>query len=199
LSLIGCVTLPEEVFQHGYAGQDASPEEETMFRSHPETGARLLANLPRLEHTAEMIRLQQMPDANPDATEQVRTGARMLHLAVELDRRIYRGLTFRAALQHLNSVPNRFDAEMLGCLANYSPASGEFHRQMLPLKQLFAGMVMDEDVIGENTGAIIFRKDTVLNETWIERLKNFARSQGVKEPLRVCVPGPAGAPVFKGF
>jgi putative two-component system response regulator len=199
LSLIGCITLPDEVFQHGYAGEHASPEEEKMFRSHPETGARLLANVPRLEPTAEMIRLQQTPDAEPDATPQVRMGARMLYLAVELDRKIYRGLAFRAALQDLKSIPGRFDAEMLSSLAKYSPASGEFHRQLLSLKQLFAGMVIDEDVIGENTGAVIFRKDTVLNETWIERLKNFAKSQGVKEPLRVCVPGPAAVPVFRGF
>jgi CheY-like chemotaxis protein len=199
LSLIGCVTLPEEAFQHGYAGEQASPEEETMFRSHPETGARLLANIPRLQPTAEIIRLQLTPDANPEAAEQVRMGARMLHLAVELDRRIYRGLAFRAAFQDLKSIPGRFDAEMLLSLAQYSPTSAEFHRQMLPLRQLFAGMVMDEDVIGENTGAVIFRKDTVLNETWIERLKNFARSQGIREPLRVCVPGPAAAPIFKGF
>jgi CheY-like chemotaxis protein len=199
LCLIGCITLPEEAFKRGYAGDHASPDEEMMLRSHPETGARLLANIPRLEPTAEMIRLQQVPDSNPDAPEQVRMGARMLHLAVELDRRIYRGLPFRAALQELKSTPGRFDAEMIATLAHYSPASAELHRETLLLKQLFAGMTMDEDVIGENTGTVIFRKDTVLNETWIERLKNFARSQGIKEPLRVCVPGPAAAPVFKGF
>jgi hypothetical protein len=199
LCLIGCITIPEETFQRCYGGENVSPEEEAMFLAHPEIAARMLANIPRLEPIAEMIRLQVKEGVEPGVSGIIETGARMLQLAVELDRRIYRGLPFRSALRELKSMEGRFDPEMLMALTHYSPASPEFHREALPIKQLYAGMLLEEDVIGESTGTVIFRKDTTLNDTWLERLKNFARSQGVKEPLRVWVPGPAGVPVFRGL
>jgi hypothetical protein len=170
-----------------------------MFRSHPESASRLLAHIPRLEPIAEMIRLQLQDGVEPGGAANIECGARMLQVAIELDRRIYRGLPFRVAMAELKSIPGRFDPAMLAALTEYSPASPEFHRESRPIRQLFSGMMLEEDVIGENTGAVIFRKDTVLNETWLERLRNFARSQGVKEPVRVWVPGPAGAPVFRGL
>jgi hypothetical protein len=80
---------------------------------------------------------------------------------------------------------------------SYSPVLSDFYRQVLPLKSLFAGMTLEEDVMSETSGLIIFRKETILTETWIERLENFAKSQGIKEPLRVRVPGLAAAPVFR--
>ena len=59
LCLVGCIALPDEVFERGYAGQDLSPDEAQMFRAHPERAARLLSGIPRLEVVAEIIRNQQ--------------------------------------------------------------------------------------------------------------------------------------------
>ena len=200
LCLLGCVTLPEEVFKAGYAGENVSPEEEAMFQAHPESAARLLKNIPRLEPIAEMIRLQQAPDTEPPpASPEIRLGAHILFLAVELDRRLYRGVPFRAALQQLKSMECRLDPAMLAALDNYSPASADFHRQALPIKKLFSGMILEEDVVTERTGILILRKGTTITDTWIERLQNFAKSHGVAEPLPVLVPGPASVPAIRGL
>ena len=96
LCLVGCIALPEEVFEKAYCGQTLSPDEERMFRAHPERAARLLSNIPRLEAVAEIIRGQQKPGRSP-----------MLHLALELDRRIYRGATSGSALAELVVAPIR--------------------------------------------------------------------------------------------
>ncbi len=197
LCLIGCVTLPEEIFKAAYAGETVLPEEDAMFRAHPETAARLLKNLPRLEPIAEMIRLQQTPDADPSSSPDVRLGARMLFLAMELDRRLYRGIAFRNALQQIKAMRTAFDPAMLAALDSYSPTSADYHRQVLPIKQLFAGMVLEGDVVGASTGLLIFRKGTALSDAWIERLANFSKTQGVAEPLSVLVPGAASVPVFR--
>jgi CheY-like chemotaxis protein len=196
LSLIGCLTLPEEIFQKGYSGEILSPEEDAIFRAHPESGARLLSNIPRLEFIAQMIRMQLRSDVDPGASEQTQLGSRMLFLAIELDRRIYRGVSFPAALQQMRSSPGRFDPAMVAALRNYSPASSDFHRAAVPIRQLFAGMALDDDVVSKTSGLLIFPKDTILTETWIERLKNFAKLGGVKEPVRVRIPGLAAAPVI---
>jgi CheY-like chemotaxis protein len=199
LCLIGCTTLPEETFKRAYGGHFGSLEEEAMFRRHPECGARLLVNIPRLEPIAEMIRAQQGLELDPHAAPETKLGAQMLFVAVELDRRVYRGVPFPAALRELQRMPAAFDPEMLKALEDYTPAAADFHRATLPIKQLFAGMILDEDVSSDLTGIKIFHADTVLTETWIERLTNFAKSQGVREPLGVRVPGAASAPVFRSF
>jgi response regulator RpfG family c-di-GMP phosphodiesterase len=198
LCLIGCVTLPEEIFKAAYAGEAVSPQEEAMFRAHPETAARLLKNLPRLEPIAEMIRLQQGPDAeHSPSSPEIRLGARIIFLAMELDRRLYRGIPLANAVQQIKALRAGFDPAMLAALDNYSLSSADYHRQVLPIKELFAGMVLEGDVAGESTGMLIFRKGTVLTEAWIERLENFSKTQGVAEPLAVMVPGAASVPVFR--
>src|SRR5205085_8571804 len=59
LCLIGCIALPIETFERAYVCESVSPDEKRMFREHPENGAQLLADIPRLENVAEMIQQQQ--------------------------------------------------------------------------------------------------------------------------------------------
>jgi CheY-like chemotaxis protein len=194
LCLVGCIALPEEVFERAYCGQKLSPEEDEMFRAHPQTAARLLSNIPRLEVVAEIIRGQLDPETETFAMEPSRQGARMLHLALELDRRIYRGVASSAALADFRLSP-RFDDRMLDALDGYSPAPAEFESRMLPIRELRAGMVLENDFWG-NGNLLVLKKGTVLTETWIERLENFAKARGSRELIGVRVPGRAGAPML---
>ncbi len=180
LCLVGCIALPEDVFEKGYGGQTLSPDEERMFRAHPERAARLLSNIPRLEAVAEIARGQQKP------------GATILHLALELDRRIYRGATFGSALSELRSS-GRFDGRMLDALSNYSPAQVEYEVRRIPIRRLRAGMVIDNDVFTSDGNLLILKAGTVLNDVWIERLENFAKARGVPEVVSARIAGFAGS------
>jgi CheY-like chemotaxis protein len=198
LCLIGCVTLPESVFKRGYGEESASPEEEAMFRGHPESAKRLLSNIPRLEPIAEMVRLQQTPGAQAaNASAEVKLGAQMLFLAIELDRRIYRGVALPVALQEMERYKGQFDARILAALATYAPTSPDFHRQSLPIARLASGMILDEDLVTKKARILILRKGTVLTKTWIEMLENFAKFGEVAGPLSMLVPGDVKAPEFR--
>jgi len=187
LCLIGCITLPEEVFERCYGGGGFSSDEERMFRTHPDTAACLLLNIPRLEGVAGMIRHQQALELDPSVSEPVRTGARMLHLALEVDRRLQRGDPIRSVLEHLRGSPARFDRRMLDALANYTPAPAEFELRSLPLRELQAGMVLEIDILSNNGAVLILKKGTALTEVWIERIRNFAQSWGIARviPVRI--------------
>jgi CheY-like chemotaxis protein len=191
LCLVGCIALPDEVFERAYSGQELSPDEQRMFHAHPQTAARLLSNIPRLEAVAEIIRGQRDPETERFAIEQSREGARMLHLALELDQRVYRGVASSSALAELR-LAHRFDGRMLDALDGYSPAPAEFESRMLPIRELYAGMVLEKDFWG-NGNLLVLKKGTVLTETWIERLENFARARDSQELIGVRVPGPAAA------
>jgi CheY-like chemotaxis protein len=188
LCLLGCLSLPEEVFEKGYAGQFLSPEEDQMFRAHPESAARLLSNIPRLEDVAEMIRRQQRPEEEPCPQDKVRKGSQMLHLALQLDRRVYKGATFTSAIDQIRSW-GRFDPHMLAALDNYSPPQGDFKVQRLPIQELRTAMVLEEDVSSADGTILIFKKGTVLTETWIERIRNFAKTHGIQPLAYVRIPG----------
>jgi hypothetical protein len=184
---MGCLALPEEVFERGYGGEDLRLEEDEMFRAHPETTARLLTKIPRLEAVAEMIRRQLHSEAERSVLAQSELGARMLQLALELDRRIYRGVALKSALVQVRLL-RRFDSRLLDALEGYSPTQAGFDMRRLPIRELCTGMVLEQDVLSTEGNLLVLKEGTVLNETWIERLRNFARSRGAQELVNVRVP-----------
>jgi DNA-binding response OmpR family regulator len=187
LCLVGCVSLPDDVFDRAYCHEGLSPEEDRMFRAHPERAARLLSNIPRLEVVAEMIRGQQRHDAISSLHEQAREGAQMLHLALELDRRIYTGVSPGAALNDV-ALLGRFDSRMLDALKTYSPTREEFEVRRLPVRDLRAGMVLEKDVLRPDRNFVVLKQGTVLTATWIERLENFVGVRGVSGLVDVRIP-----------
>jgi DNA-binding response OmpR family regulator len=189
LCLVGCIVLPNELFEKAYGGQDLSLDEDQTFRAHPEVAASLLSNIPRLEVVAEMIRRQQTPDLS--TMEQSRQGAHMLQLALELDRRIYRDIDCHSAVIQLRGS-DRFNGGMLDALNNYSPTKAKFETRQLLIRDLRSGMVLDEDIVALKTKLLILKEGMVLTPMWIERLENFARTSGVQERVRVQVPRLAG-------
>jgi DNA-binding response OmpR family regulator len=187
LCLVGCIAIPHETFIKAYNGQDVSPDENHVFKSHPEIAARILSNIPRLEVVVEIIRRQQMADPDPLASEQSKQGAQMLHLAVELDRRICRGMDCHSAVLQLR-LRGKFNGKLLDALEDYQPTVTEFDARLMRLRELRPGMILDEDISSVQTNALIIRQGVVLTPVWIERLENFKRSQGMQEQIRVRVP-----------
>ena len=190
LCLVGCLTLPDRVFGMAYAGQKLAPEEERMFRAHPESGARLLAKIPRLENVSDMVRWQQNPWISRATSEASRRGAVLLHLAQEFDGRICRGVAPPQALAELRRSC-KFEAKMLQALEDYSPSEPEFQERRLRTRELRTGMILQQDVY--SNGLLILKEGTTLTETWIERLTNFIRSSRAPDLVSVRVPrGAAG-------
>jgi hypothetical protein len=187
LCLVGCIVLPNDIFEKAYGGQELSPEEDQIFRDHPESAARLLSKIPRLEVVAEMIRRQLKPDAEPCVTEQARQGAHILHLALELDRRIYQDIDLLSAIVQLRAS-GQFNGSMLDALDTYSPTKAEFDVRQLLIREVRSGMVVDEDIVTTKTKTLVFKEGMVFTHLWIERLGNFARTHGLQERVRVRIP-----------
>lgn len=195
LSLVGCIALPNELFEKAYGGQGLTPDEDQIFRAHPEITARLLSNIPRLEVVAEIVRMQQKPEADPSAIGPLRHGGQTLHLALELDRKILRDIDCHSAVRQLRGA-GRFDLRMLDAIESYSPTRVEFDARLLLIRQLRPGMVLDEDVVSKVGNVLILKAGTTLTHTWIERIGNFAQTRGAPERIRVRIPRLAGIGKF---
>jgi response regulator RpfG family c-di-GMP phosphodiesterase len=185
LCLIGCIALPAEVFDRAYA-REAQSQEEEMFRAHPESGSRLLGNVPRLENVAEMIRRQQTAAGTSCKANVVDQGACILRIAVELDRWMFRGLSFKTALDKLKSMPHVFPEEMLRSLNDYSPPELPYQLKRLPTRELRTQMIAEDDVVTKD-GIVVLRNGTVLNTALIERIRNFDATCGICQPITVRV------------
>jgi DNA-binding response OmpR family regulator len=187
LCLIGCITLPPDAFEHAYVGDNASPEELQIYRAHPGVGFQLLARIPRLENVAEMIRLQQMESPDWAASGTAERGSCMLKTAQELDRRTLRGIPFQSACDQLRSAPATYPTTLLDSLRDYSPSRVHFEIKRLAAQQLLPGMILEDDVVTED-GMTVISKGTTLSVTLVERVRNFARTRGLRDPIQARVP-----------
>jgi CheY-like chemotaxis protein len=187
LCLIGCISLPVEVFEIAYAGEAASPADKQMFRSHPENGARFLGNIPRLENVAEMIRCQQTvrPDSAPAGIAQ--KGACMLRIALELDRQMLQMVPYEVALSNAQSALLGFPQEMLRALEDYSPPKLAYEIKRLQISELRPSMIVEDNVATKDGNLMIIPRGTALSVALIERVRNFAKTRGIVEPIHVRV------------
>lgn len=188
LCLIGCITLPAEVFEHAYVSDKASAEEQRMYRAHPDIGYRLLSRIPRLENVAEMIRLQQTETAHWAANDTAEQGAQMLKTVQELDRRTLRGIPFQTACDQLRSASLKYPTKFLDALKDYSPSRVHFEVKRLSAAQLQPGMILEDEVVTEDGSLTVISKGTTLTITLVERVQNFARTRGVRDPIQVRAP-----------
>ena len=194
LCLIGCISLPSEAFERAYAaGENVSKDEAQMFRAHPENGARLLANIPRMENVSEMIR-QQQTASNISSGGTAQRGACMLRVALELDRQALRGASFEVALARVRAIVPGLWQDMLVQLEDYHPVVDAFEIKRLHVHELRPFMVLEEDVVTTDCGLMIVQKGTTLKAFLIERIRNFVITRGINQPIRVRVMRSQGAP-----
>ena len=187
LCLIGCITLPAETFERAYSRVPKGPDDE-MFRAHPENGARLLANIPRLETVAGMIRRQQTVTSDAVPEDPATLGACLLRMAVELDRRMFVGLSFPEALRQLKMTAHGLPLAILDAVRAHRPAPAAFDSRNLGVLELRVSMIVEDDVVTNDGNFLILGKGSALNATAIDKIRNFDRTRGIRQPIRVQVP-----------
>lgn len=185
LSQLGCIALPDDVIARASAGQELTDHEAAQLADHPQTGARLLAEIPRLREVSEMIAIHHTVKA-PAGPSPVEMGAALLRCATELDDLKSRGLSRVDALDKMRLRPMELDRRVIEALESFRSAADRWSEQGLPISQLSLGMVTEEDVVSL-TGSVLMKKGTELTTVTLERLRRFADGAGVREPIRVRV------------
>lgn len=185
LSQIGCVTIPVEVLEKHFAGQELSDVEKGMLDAAPEAGGKLLAHIPRLEQVAKMISMQGKAQASQN--DQVSIGARVLKIVSEFDLLVARGASWLGAVQRLEMVARHDEREMLDMLKRMEPQKIEMAARMVRIAELRAGMIIDEDV-HTLKGYLLLPKGHEINDTIRQRLMNFQLQGMLGSSIRVLVP-----------
>lgn len=193
LSQIGCIAVPPEILEKVYCGATLSPQEKTAFLTHPVTGHKLLANIPRLQVVSEIIlhQLKSLQDLRKAGiSETVCSGAQMLLIASRVDETISRGGTLETAIQHMTQRESVYHAELVASMASVQAQTPEMQLRVLPLEELRQSMRINEDLYAQN-GLMIVSKGQEVSEALIARLLNFSRTAGLKPSVSVLAPAPA--------
>ena len=194
LSQIGLVSLPSETVDKICSGEEPSPEEASMLENHPLCGRDLLAKIPRLEEVAHNIAYQgKRFDGSGPPYEGVRgrhipLGGRILRVALDYDTLTQSGATAEEAFSELNNRQGWYDGEILSLLqqAVLNVKSGySFH--LVVAAQLSTGMLLP-DGVKTSTGNLVVGHGAEVTPAMLTKLNNFARFQGLTEPIKVLVP-----------
>lgn len=126
LSLIGCAAVPAEILKNVYAGNAVTADEQKIFDSHPLVAYRCLAEIPRMEAIAEIVRWQTTPFRelrSMNLPEIAATGAQMLMIAHQFDSLVSRGASAHSALSEMSERPEIWQSKLVTAMHSL-PSSG---------------------------------------------------------------------------
>ena len=196
LAPLGYVTIPPETLVRSRAGFPLSEPEQQVLAQAPEVAARLLANIPRLEGVAHIVRYQSKCfdgtgfPADKLFGDAIPLGARLLKILLDLLELQGKGLPRQQAVVELQSRGGWYDPFLLNVVCSTEgiteggaaePASSV---QAVMLRDLAVGMVLRSNVETKD-GTLILSAGHQISEMILERIRNFGRLSGIREPLTV--------------
>ena len=195
LARIGYVTLPPETLVKTRIGEALNRKESQLVATLPDIAARLLANIPRLEGVARIVRYQHkhfngggFPDDNV-SIDDIPWGARLLKILNDLQQLQTGGTPIDDAWIELRRREGLYDLKLLDVVRSaYGVLAGqtEFGSQAVAatLKELKVGMHLAADVCATD-GTLILAAGHHISEMILEKLQNFEHVVGIKEPIFV--------------
>ena len=196
LAPIGHVTIPPDLLIRARAGSILSKVEEQIMSELPETAARLLANVPRLEGVARIVRYSHKhyydgAGTPPDAVkgEALPLGARLLKILNDLVQLQSGDFSRLSALNEMSTRRGWYDPALLDAVREYYGAGlaarGAVRSNIsISVKDLAPGMVLHSNIETKD-GTPILRAGHHITEMTLEKVKNFESVYGIKEPLFV--------------
>jgi response regulator RpfG family c-di-GMP phosphodiesterase len=199
LSQIGALTVPSAVLAKARAGALLNQTEREVLSRVPEIGSNLLRHIPRLQDVAEII-LYMNKNYNGSgypptqvSGDQIPLGARILRVASD----------FQDLLPKKRSR-DEVVADMKNRMAWYDPVVVEILEQVmleehtegdsdeprrLPVASLRVGHMLSKGIFTVD-GLLVVPEGTVLRASHMEKMRNFQRISGLKEPIWVVGPDP---------
>ena len=195
LSQLGYLSLPPQLVEKMYYGEQLTAAERTLASGVPDVASALLENIPRLEPVIQILVALNWTDEQiarlGDGT--VGLGARILGLVLEYDTLVTQGHPADVAIQTLRPRACRFGAELIEQFSVHLGAgSGKTEARELPLRSVTAGMVIMQDV-RTHLGTLLVPRGFEVTNVFLERIQNFG-PELLGETVKVVVPAPKPVP-----
>jgi HD-GYP domain-containing protein (c-di-GMP phosphodiesterase class II) len=192
---IGYVVLPQKTAEKVLGGKPLDPDEKTMAEKVPAVTRQLLGHIPRLGPVVEILEAHTrrfdgggLPpvDVARLAGDRIPLGARVLRVALDYDQLDDGGLDQATVIKTLRGRSGIYDVRILDALEAglERRKGGQATVLSLPLKDLLTGMVLAADVLTAS-GTLLVTRGNELTPGTLARLRNFASTAGIREPVLV--------------
>jgi response regulator RpfG family c-di-GMP phosphodiesterase len=200
LAPMGYLTLPPETVLKARAGEMLSKVEEQLVKNMPETAARLLGNIPRLQGVAKLVRYQSKnfdgTGFPPDATqgEAIPVGARLLKILLDMTQIQSGGLNALKALNEMQHRRGWYDPKLLAAVRACFGASVQTEPDTtkpnvaVAVGDLTVGMVLYSDLRTKD-GTMVLASGHQISQMSLNKIQNFDQLSGIQEPIFVEVAG----------
>ena len=189
---LGRLTIPDSVLMKGSSNLELTRGERAMMRAIPESSRSMLAHIPELRRVGTVVYWQ---DKNFDGTgfpredlngRNIPVASRIIRVARDFEQLIEDGLSNDEAQLRLHSqdrwydpaVLTALDAQLLDEAAEYS-----LRATAISLPELRIGMEILEDIATVDDLLVVVGAGTRITGPMLERLHNFARLKGIREPI----------------
>lgn len=180
---IGWIALPEEVLAARLAGSRLSSDEASMMDDALDTTVRLVGRIPRLDGVAAIIR-ESATDSSVGGPTAEPTAAAVVRAVVDFDDALVLGLGPPKALARM--APTHSE-RIVNALTTWDGADDGAVVREVGLTQLVDGMVVARDIVTPS-GNLLVKAGSDITLTLVQRLRNFARTHGVEEPIAITSP-----------
>ncbi|MBW2059478.1 MAG: response regulator [Deltaproteobacteria bacterium] len=194
LSQIGWIILPEDLLKKIYKGQALTKEETRLFNTHPSIASDLLAHIPRMQGVAKIIAYQEKRFDGSGLPRDARRGkdiplgSRILKVVLDFDALEASGTQGTKALAVLKERSGWYDPGILAALeAVLELDQAKYELRDVSVRELGENMILAEHVRTAN-GLLLVTKGNQISRPMLQRLRNFASTSGIKEPIRVLIP-----------
>jgi hypothetical protein len=194
LANVGILTIPARAIMKSNSGQELPPFERDMLAHLPERGADLLTQIPSFQPVAEIIRFQTK---NFDGTglpeqaisgERIALGARILRILNDLFDLKESGRTQDEAITGMLERGGCYDPALLkvasDCFAITLPSKVAANSVPTTIEKLRPGQLLVSN-IETSDGFLVMRDGQVISPKLIHKLRNFAFTSGIREPIYV--------------
>lgn len=196
LSHLGYVSIPPTILRKLDTGLELFPREQAIVDRAPQIGHDLLVHIPRLEAVAKNILYQNKRydgggyPSDSIAGQSIPFGARVLRILY--DRAVLEddGVAKNRAYEAMKQRVGVYDPDLLQkcfiCFQSFLENAISAERQVrdVGVTELHAGEVLVSDV-RTTSGTLLVSAGNRITDTMINRLKNYAEFDGVREPIFV--------------
>ncbi len=195
LSLVGVLAIPSEILAKLTEGLTLTAEEQKALDSVPAIGHELLGRIPRLDNVAEIILHQdkrfdgQGRSDTAIVGDAIPLGSRILKVANDFHQLRAQGKSRTECIAEMQTREGWYDPTVLDALFGVdfsTPAVPTGQRKVLqiPLRELKVGFTLASPILGRQKGKLV-GAGTVITEPLLIRLKKYAETSGICEPIEI--------------
>lgn len=192
LSQIGLVTMPADILNKKYSGEELEEEQENIFNSHPNVGKSLIGNIPRLENIAEAVSyqfysytLQEGCNKNMKSGDSLPLVSRILKVLNSFDTFVTSGNSLEESYDKLKETEELFDPNVLIALdASIAGVYDNLRLFTVNVNDLEPGVVAAADIRDKN-GQVLITKGAEITNMLKLKLMNFVKLGHVNEEIKI--------------